>query len=185
MSQYPAVCVAYGVAIKYAASVGGRLPTEAQWEFAAKSRHDDHLFAWGKEFPRSGERRANLELSQAVSAPVKAFAGDKTEHGVFGMTGNVRELCADAYQPYDDLKLAANSADHPLVDRREKLVLDSSESGQIKVVVRGGSYMDSLRKAMTFMRNRLAANDDIPGDVGFRVVIECPSRTDQPGGDPR
>ena len=183
MSQYPAVCVGYGVAIKYAASVGGRLPTEAQWEFAAKSRHDDYLFAWGKEFPRSGERPANLEPSQAASAPVKAFPGDKTEQGVYDMTGNVRELCADAYQPYDELKLAANSADHPLVDRREKLVLDSSEAGQIKIVVRGGSYMDSPRKAMTFMRDRLAADDDVPGDVGFRVVIECPSRADQSGDD--
>jgi eukaryotic-like serine/threonine-protein kinase len=181
MSHYPAVCVGYGVAVRYAASVGGRLPTEAQWEYAAKSRHDDNLFAWGKEFPRSGERPANLEPSQAASAPVKTFPTDKTEQGVYDMTGNIRELCADAYQPYDELKLAANSADHPLIDRREKLVLDSSESAQIKIVVRGGSHMDTPRKAITFMRDRLAADDDVPADVGFRVVIECPSRAEQPG----
>ena len=181
MSHYPAVCVAYGVAMRYAASVGGQLPTEAEWEFAAKSRHDDYLFAWGKEFPRSGERPANLEPSQAAGAPVKSFPTDKTEQGVYDMTGNVRELCTDAYLPYDELKLAGNSADHPLVDHREKLVLDSNDAGQIKIVVRGGSYMDSPRKALTFMRDQLAADDAVPGDVGFRVVIECPSRAQQPG----
>jgi eukaryotic-like serine/threonine-protein kinase len=181
MKQYPAVCVGYAVAVRYAASVGGRLPTEAQWEFAAKSRHDDNLFAWGKEFPRSGERPANLEPSQAAAAPVKTFPTDKTEQGVYDMTGNVHEFCADAYQPYDELKLAGNSADHPLVDHREKLILDSSDSGQIKIAVRGGSYMDSPRKALAFMRDRLAVDDEVSGDVGFRVVIECPSRTEQPG----
>ncbi len=178
MSHYPAVCVGYGLATSYAAWVGGRLPTESQWEYAANSRNDENLFAWGKEFPRAGERRANLENPQAVSTPVKTFPADKTEQGIYDTTGNVRELCADPYKPYDELVLTANSAAHPLIDRREKLLLDSSESGQIKAVVRGGSFMDTARKATTFMRDRLAVDDNVPGDVGFRVVIECPSRAD-------
>jgi eukaryotic-like serine/threonine-protein kinase len=178
MSHYPAVCVGYGLATSYAAWVGGHLPTESQWEYAANSRNDENLFAWGKEFPRAGERPANLDHPQAVSTPVKTFPADKTEQGIHDTTGNVRELCADAYKPYDELVLTANSADHPLVDRREKLLLDSSESGQIKTVVRGGSFMDTPRKAMTFMRDRLAVDENVPGDVGFRVVIECPSRDD-------
>ncbi|HKI20961.1 MAG TPA: SUMF1/EgtB/PvdO family nonheme iron enzyme, partial [Isosphaeraceae bacterium] len=184
MSHYPAVCIGYSQAIKYAATVGGRLPTESQWEYAAKSRKDDYHFAWGKDFPPAGDRMGNLDNPQAIATPVEAFLKDKTEQGVYDMTGNVRELCADAYKPYDDLKLSANSADHPLIDQRETLLLDSSEKGQIKVVVRGGSYMGTARKAMTFMRDKLSIDDDVPSDVGFRVVIECPSQVDDSSDQP-
>jgi len=182
MSHYPAVCIGYDLATRYAAWAGGLLPTEAEWEYAAKSRNDDYLFAWGKELPASGERPANLDHPQTVSTPVKTFPKDKTDQGVYDTTGNVRELCADAYLPYDDLKLTANSHDQPLIDRRESL-LESSQAGQVKVVVRGGSYLDKARKALTFMRDRLPMNDNVPGDVGFRVVIECPSQADDSGDE--
>ena len=92
----------------------------------------------------------------------------------------MRELCADVYRPYEELELSGNASDHPYLDRREKLDLKSSGSGQTKVVVRGGSFTDPPRKALTFMRDRVAVDDDMPAYVGFRVVIECPSRTDRP-----
>ena len=57
MNRLPAVCVGYRLASQFAASVGGFLPTEAQWEYAAKSRQNDNLSAWGKESPWAGVAR--------------------------------------------------------------------------------------------------------------------------------
>ena len=50
--MYPAVCVDYRLATSYALSVGGLLPTEAEWELAAKSRNESYSFAWGAEWAR-------------------------------------------------------------------------------------------------------------------------------------
>ena len=57
---YPAVCISYVTAKKFARAMGGRLPTEAEWEFAAKSRTDDSLFPWGKLPPKESRPKANL-----------------------------------------------------------------------------------------------------------------------------
>ncbi len=178
--RLPAVSVSYRAARRYAASVGGLLPTEAEWEYAAKSRQDDRLFAWGNDFPTARERPANLDNPQAGPAQAGTYPKDVTEQGARDMTGNVRELCADAYKPYDDLDLGANAREHPFIDRREALVLDSAGSDKIKVVVRGGSFfMDKPQKALTFMRDQ-AGVDEALIYVGFRVVIECPSRYEDP-----
>jgi eukaryotic-like serine/threonine-protein kinase len=177
MGHYPAVCVGYDAARRYANWVGGELATEAQWEYAAKSFKGDSLFAWGNELPPAGERWANLDNPQWIAAPVKSSEKDRTVHGVYDMTGNVRELCADVYKPYDDLRPKTYSLDHPLVDRREDRQA-SSEPNPVKIVVRGGSYGVRPRTAMSFMRDRLSVPGDMPGDVGFRLVIECPSHAE-------
>ena len=181
MSRFPAVCVDYRLASRFAASVGGHLLTEAQWEYAAKSRQNDNLSAWGKDPPGPEWRQAALDNPLEGPTPGKEHPKDKTGQGVYDMTGNVRELCADAYRSYAELDLNGNTSDHPYIDHREEIDLNSSGSGQIKVVVRGGSFMDQPRKALTFMRDRVAVDDDVPSYVGFRVVIECPSWEDRPG----
>jgi serine/threonine-protein kinase len=184
-SRLPAVSVSYRAARKYAASVGGLLSTEAQWEYAAKSRQDDRLFAWGNELPTARERLANLDNPQSGPAQAGTYPKDITEQGARDMTGNVRELCADAYKPYDDLDLGTNSRERPLVDHREAPVLDSAGSDKVKVVVRGGSFfLDRPQKAFTFMRDQVGV-DEAPNYVGFRVVLECPSRYEElaDGGD--
>jgi serine/threonine protein kinase len=181
-SRFPALSISYRTARRYAASVGGLLPTESQWEFAARSRQDGHLFAWGETIPTARDRLANLDSPQHAPAPAGSFPKDKTDQGVRDMTGNVRELCADAYKPYDDLGLSGNAPDHPFIDRREALVLDTAMLDRIKVVVRGGSFMDKPQKAMAFMRDRLGAAE-ASNYVGFRVVIECPSRADESAED--
>jgi hypothetical protein len=81
------------------------------------------------------------------------------------------------YKPYDDLRPKTYSLDHPLVDRREDRQA-SSEPNPVKIVVRGGSYGVRPRTAMSFMRDRLSVPGDMPGDVGFRLVIECPSHAE-------
>ena len=91
------------------------------------------------------------------------------------MVGNVRERCADRFKSYTSLDLAKNTPENPLVDERSIVELAPGGPTEVKFVVKGGSYMTSEQQAMAFLRPR-EGPDDIPGDVGFRVVIECPSR---------
>ena len=180
MANYPAVCIDYRTARQYALSVGGLLPTESEWEYAAKSRHDDYWFAWGANFPPPGSKPwASLENPDDVTfapVPVKSYKdSDKTGQGVYDMVGNVRELCVDAYIPYTELPLADNSASNPLVNERRPVDI---EAKGIKMVVRGGSFRTSEAKARAFYR-KADSPTDIPDDVGFRVAIECPPEAEK------
>jgi formylglycine-generating enzyme required for sulfatase activity len=187
IKSYPAVCIGYPLARKYARSVGGLLPTEAEWEWAAKSCQETFWFAWGAKFGDPGQPlRAHLldpNAPQPVDSPfaVKSFLDDQTDQHVYDLVGNVREICADVAKPYSSLRLEQNAPKHPLVDERPFVDLTGVDpgGGKVKVIVRGGSYLMSERKAMAFSRSREVA-DDMPSDVGFRVVIECPSRTEEP-----
>ncbi len=174
-ARYPSACRDYSLARRYARSVGGLLPTEAEWEWAAKSRHDDFLFAWGGDFaPKSDGEKARLDNPDANvfgPAAVKQYPSDKTNQHVYDMVGNLRELCADTYVPYTELKLDGNSRSNPMVDARGPVDLAGPD---VKVVVRGGSFLYSQDQAMAFYRWREPPGD-LPEDVGFRVVIECPA----------
>ncbi|QEH33814.1 Serine/threonine-protein kinase PrkC [Aquisphaera giovannonii] len=181
-ARLPAACVSYLGASRFAAAMGAALPTEAQWELAAKSGHDDFCYPWGGEQPRRpGElMKANVS-NPAGAAFVGTFPKDCTlEEHVLDMAGNVRELCRDAYRPYDDLALIGNSRDNPLEEPCEPF---RSEQPGTKswAVARAGSFLSpSLNKARVYYRDRIPA-DDSPLDVGFRTVLECP--IDAPAAD--
>jgi eukaryotic-like serine/threonine-protein kinase len=174
VTRYPAAWVDYRLARRYARSVGGLLPTEAEWEWAAKSCNETFWFAWGAEFaPQDAPAWARLDDLNGNAfdpAPVKKYDKDQTEQHVYDMVGNLRELCADPYMPYTDLNLAGNAPGNPLVDRRGPV---DAASQDVKIVVRGGSFMRREPEATAFHR-WLEPPDAIPLDVGFRVVIECP-----------
>jgi eukaryotic-like serine/threonine-protein kinase len=177
-AKYPAACRDYDLARNYARWVGGLLPTETQWEWAAKSRDGKNLFAWGESFSRPDEPpRANL--NSFALAPVKAYGKepmgkDRTKQEVYDMVGNQRELCADTYAPYSDPKFAAHQLENPLFDKRKPV--DLSSPGTM-IVVRGGSITLTEDRAMAFHRSCEPARD-LLDDVGFRVVIECPDVPD-------
>ncbi len=175
LQRYPAVGVDARVARRYAASVGGLLPTESEFEFAAKSCIEPNLFSWGQNAPAPGQPpRANLasEANTVQPAEVMKTLSDKTDQGVFDMTGNVREICADLYEPYSVLDPEKHaSTENPVQDQRESDA--TSEDAKAKVVVRGGSFLTPMSQAYAFYRWRETA-DAIPDDVGFRVVLECP-----------
>jgi serine/threonine protein kinase/formylglycine-generating enzyme required for sulfatase activity len=178
-TRYPAASVDYSAARKYALSVGGLLPTEAQWEWAAKSRTEGFRFAWGEHPTPPGERAwARLEDPSANDfspvpsyPPGKRYSKDQTQQHVFDMVGNVRELCADPYVSYTELNLAGNSFKNPLVDQRGVVDVNAPN---IKIVIRGGSFQIPEDHATAFYRWGEAPRK-IPSDVGFRVVIECPA----------
>jgi serine/threonine-protein kinase len=172
----PAVCLSYAAARKYAEDMGGRLPTEAEWEFAAKSCNDEFIFPWGKAVPaKSAQRKVNVfdpRGNVPSVGPVGTFAGDRTDQEVFDLAGNVSEFCLDPYESYDKIINAGNSLEHPLVDPWFS-GLSRPEIIPPKCVVKGGSFWSNVQKSMAFQRRAVAA-ESTSEDIGFRIVIECP-----------
>jgi eukaryotic-like serine/threonine-protein kinase len=180
-SMYPAVEVDYRLATRYALSVGGLLPTEAEWELAAKSRNESYSYAWGADWGGGDGAKArvsNPDDPPTNPAPVdeykKQYKQDETEQHVSAMVGNVRELCVDRYVPYTEMRLADNAPKAPLSD--ERLPVDLGSPGT-RIVVRGGSFLSREDEAKAFNRSA-EPPDAIPPDVGFRVVIECPAKAE-------
>jgi formylglycine-generating enzyme required for sulfatase activity len=114
--HYPVVHIAFADAETYAAWAGGRLPTEAEWEFAARGGLTGNLYAWGNELTPHGEHHANIhqgafpmhddgEDGFAGLAPVASFPPNA--YGVYDLAGNVWEWMSDWYRPDYYATLAA------------------------------------------------------------------------------
>jgi len=174
--RFPAANIDYWAARKYAESVQGLLPTEAEWEYAARSRGQDNAYSYGKA-TSANELKANLESANrnfakkktGIPQSVDEFPDDATDQHVLGMTGNVQELCVDVYKPYGQLDLTKYTSIDPLVDCRD----DALPKEDDLVVVKGGSFNRKQSEAKSFLRYTLRANDRT-ASIGFRVVIECP-----------
>ncbi len=170
--NHPASGVSRKLAVLYAQSVGGELPSEAQWEFAARSGGRlQRLYVWGNEpgaSPRN--RKANLDNNadgQVNTCEVKTVSGDRTEQGIRDLAGNVREWCRDVWKPYTD--------SGPFLDP-----VRGPDDGDTDpdYVIRGGSYDTPGEYARVTYRKDAqdlawkGKNEDAFPDVGFRVVLE-------------
>ena len=155
--RLPAAYIDYSTARKYAASVQGLLPTEAEWEYAARSRGQTNVFSWGPDPAPKDDPKANLDNPRnlgklAKPQAVDSFLEDATAQHVIGMTGNVQELCADIYKPYAKLHPDQHTSTNPYVDRRDEALPKDDD----QVVVKGGSFQTKQNDAKAFLRTAIS-----------------------------
>lgn len=151
--DYPVVQIAYEDAEAYAKWAGKRLPTEAEWEFAARGGRAGDLYAWGNEIQPNGKFQANIyqgrfPIDKGDSgldgfvgiAPTKQYAPNP--FGLYDMGGNVWEWVSDWYREdyYSKLRNTGKVARNP---QGPEDSLDPMEPDQKKRVHRGGSFLCS------------------------------------------
>lgn len=135
-SHYPVVHVSWNDACAYANWAGKRLPTEAEWEFAARSGLEQKLYPWGDELTPEGKHLCNIwqgefpdhntaEDGYAGLAPVDAFPPNA--YDLYTITGNAWEWCSDWFHPSFHVLATRLNPAGPL-------------EGQSKVI-KGGSYL--------------------------------------------
>ncbi len=147
-SQYPVVQVAYDDAVAYANWAHKRLPTEAEFEYAARGGLDRKPFSWGDKLKPGNKWQANLWQGRFPSnntkedgflstSPVATFPPNG--YGLFDMTGNAWEWCSDWYRSdYYQIFADGKLADNP---RGPNDSLDPREPNVPKRVQRGGSFL--------------------------------------------
>jgi formylglycine-generating enzyme required for sulfatase activity len=171
-SRLPASNISWRIADEYARQKGGRLPTEAQWEYAARSQGLGNIHVWGNQ--EAPMQAGNIGYVKNEPDVVGSYAGDVTSQGIRDMTGNVREWCRDVWKEFDP---AAKS--QPLEDPQFPPP-DAVASDKLEMVVRGGSYMPGIELGRTTARSAPRVGGEVTDQIGFRIVIECPEGPPDP-----
>jgi len=178
--DHPVVHIAWEDAVAYAKVAGKRLPTEAEFEFAARGGLDRNLYAWGNELKPDGKWPANIwqgrfpvenrkEDGYVSTSPVRAFKPNG--YGLYDVGGNVWQWCSDWYRPdyFAKFKSGSNPAVNP---KGPDDSVDPQEPGIPKKVQKGGSFLCSDMYCSRYLvgSRGKGATDSGSSNVGFRCV---------------
>jgi len=179
--DYPVVHVAWEDAMAYAKWAGKRLPTEAEFEYAARGGLDRKLYSWGDEFKPGNKWQANIwqgvfpqsntsEDGYAGASPVRSFPPNG--YGLYDMSGNVWEWCQDWYRPDYYRSFAKDE-----IAKSPKGPADSydpAEPGLAKRVQRGGSFLCTDQYCARYIVGARGKGEisSATSHVGFRCVSD-------------
>jgi formylglycine-generating enzyme len=178
--NYPVVQIGYEDAEAYAKWAGKRLPTEAEWEFAARGGKAGQLYFWGDELNPGGKWMANIFEGTFPNndtgkdgfkgiAPVGKFPTNG--YGLYDIAGNVWEWCSDWYRPdyFEELAKAGGVAKNP---RGPEVPWDPAEPNEKKRVHRGGSFLCTDQYCTRYMVGTRGKGEVSTGSnhLGLRCV---------------
>ncbi len=178
--KFPVVQIAYPDAEAYAQWAGKRLPTEAEWEFAARGGRAGQLYPWGNELKPDGKHVVNIfqgrfpvedtaEDGFEGIAPVAQFPPN--DYGLFDVSGNVWEWCSDWYRPdyYAMLSERGGVAKNP---QGPDSPYDPVEPTEKKRVHRGGSFLCTQEYCTRYMIGTRGKGEvtTASNHTGFRCV---------------
>jgi formylglycine-generating enzyme len=186
--DHPVVHVSWHDAAAYAQWAGKRLPTEAEWEYAARGGLDRQPFMWGEELVPNGQWQANIwqgrfpnenteEDGFHATSPAGSFPPNG--YGLYDMAGNVWEWCADWYRP-------DYYATGPSVNPKGPAdSFDPNEPTLPKRVMRGGSYLCSDLYCTGYRPSaRMKTSPDTGlSHTGFRLAKDGPPPRQHPDGN--
>jgi len=186
--DHPVVQVSYADAQAYAKWAGKRLPTEAEWEFAARGGLEQATYSWGNELLPQGKPMANIwdtrqaqpfpvvkdEKVQVGTTPVRSFSPNG--YGLYDMAGNVWQWTADWYRA-DAFKVQAQYRQPPRDPAGPADSFDPDDGGTPvsapKRVTRGGSFLCSDTYCISYRASARRGTDPLNpmSHIGFRTVM--------------